>query len=550
MRILCTCIFALFFFSASVFAQNGGRLSGSLEANANFFIRDSAIGAAGIPQYDKHLYGSESWMQLNYSNWGFDVGLRFDLYNNSNLIDPLTASNGQGIGRWYIKKKLDKFGISAGYLYDQIGSGIIFRAFEQRPLAIDNSLYGLRLTYQLTPDWELKAFSGKQRNIDAFVDEEFGGTPIFSTIVKGFSADGFISLGEEGAISLAPGFGVVNKTFSEATIDQVVGVLQTYRKEDQVKPQYNTYAFSLYNSLSYGKLNWYVEGAYKTKDVVEDPNLERFSLSGLPVLGGLTNNTGTVVYTSLAYASKKIGVTLEGKRTDNFKFRSNPFVLLNRGIVNFLPPMTRDNTYRLTSRYSAATQELGEQAVLLDIRYSINKKFKVSFNFSNITDLDNDQLYREIFTEVYYKYKRKWSLKGGVQYQEYNQSVYEVKDEPLLKAVVPYADFLYRFTSRRSLRLEAQYMSTKQDFGSWMFALAEFNINSHWSIVVSDMYNSSPTEKYDKIHYPRFDVFYNFKSNRFGLSYVKQVEGVVCTGGICRLEPAFSGVKFNVTSGF
>jgi len=66
------------------------------------------------------------------------------------------------------------------------------------------------------------------------------------------------------------------------------------------------------------------------------------------------------------------------------------------------------------------------------------------------------------------------------------------------------------------------------------------------------MYNSSPTSKsgFQKIHYPRFDVFYNIKSNRFGLSYVKQVEGVVCTGGICRLEPAFSGVKFNVTSSF
>ncbi len=552
MRILCTCLFALFFFSATLSAQNGGRLSGNLEANANFFIRDSAIGAAGIPQYDKQLYGAESWLQLNYSNWGFDVGLRFDLYNNSNIINPTTASNGQGIGRWYIKKKLKKFGISAGYLYDQIGSGIIFRSFESRPLAVDNSLYGLRLTYELTPDWQIKAFSGKTRDIDAFVDEEFGGTPIFRTIVKGFSVDGFLSVGKDDAISLAPGLGIVNKTFSEATMDQIVGVLQNYRVEDQVKPQYNTYAFSLYNSFSVGKFNWYVEGAYKTKDVVEDPNLERVSIGGLDVLGGLTNNTGTVLYTSLAYASKKLGVTLEGKRTENFKFRTNPFVLLNRGSVNFLPPMTRDNTYRLTSRYSAATQELGEQALLLDIRYSINKKLKVNLNFSNITDLDNEQLYREIFTEVYYKYKRKWSIKGGVQYQEYNQSVYEVKDVPLLKAVTPYADFLYRFTSRRSLRVEAQYMSTEQDYGSWIFGLAEFNINSNWSVVISDMYNSSPTKSsnFEKNHYPRFDVFYNFKSNRFGLSYVKQVEGVVCTGGICRLEPAFSGVKFNVTSSF
>jgi hypothetical protein len=33
-------------------------ISGSLQANGNFFIRDSAIGAANIPQYDRQLVGA------------------------------------------------------------------------------------------------------------------------------------------------------------------------------------------------------------------------------------------------------------------------------------------------------------------------------------------------------------------------------------------------------------------------------------------------------------------------------------------------------------
>jgi hypothetical protein len=53
-----------------------------------------------------------------------------------------------------------------------------------------------------------------------------------------------------------------------------------------------------------------------------------------------------------------------------------------------------------------------------------------------------------------------------------------------------------------------------------------------------------------KSHFPRLDVYYTNKSNRFSLSYVKQVEGVVCTGGICRFEPAFSGIKMTVNSSF
>jgi hypothetical protein len=56
-------------------------------------------------------------------------------------------------------------------------------------------------------------------------------------------------------------------------------------------------------------------------------------------------------------------------------------------------------------------------------------------------------------------------------------------------------------------------------------------------------------ERY-RLHYPRFDIFYTLNASRFSLSYVKQVEGVVCTGGICRLEPAFSGVKFTMNSTF
>ena len=38
--------------------------------------------------------------------------------------------------------------------------------------------------------------------------------------------------------------------------------------------------------------------------------------------------------------------------------------------------------------------------------------------------------------------------------------------------------------------------------------------------------------------------------HRFTLSYVKQPAGINCTGGVCRYEPAFSGVRFGCTSQF
>ena len=107
--------------------NNGGRLTGNLELNANFFQRDTLIGAAGTPQYDKQLFGGESWLNLNYRNWGFDLGIRLDFFNNSNLLNPNGSFNGEGVGRWFIRKKIEKLNIEVGYLYGQIGSGIIYR---------------------------------------------------------------------------------------------------------------------------------------------------------------------------------------------------------------------------------------------------------------------------------------------------------------------------------------------------------------------------------------------------------------------------------------
>ena len=127
-------------------------------------------------------------------------------------------------------------------------------------------------------------------------------------------------------------------------------------------------------------------------------------------------------------------------------------------------------------------------------------------------------------------------------------------------------DILYKIDRKKAVRLEAQVMKVgddeindaKQDYGDWVFGQIEVTFAPHWTFTASDMYNVGPGKNSPKgedgdkkkIHYPRFDVFYTHRSNRFSLSYVKQVEGVVCTGGICRLEPAFSGVKFSVNSSF
>jgi len=543
MRFLLLAVGVIIAFS-NLSAQNNARITGNLMTNGNFFITDEKIGATNTPQYDYQKFGAESWLNLNYSNWGFDVGMRFDLFNNSNLLNPTGSFTDQGIGRWFVHKKVNKFDISGGYLYDQIGSGVIFRAYEERSLMIDNALLGVKVGYQINENWHVRAFTGKQKR-------QFG---TYGPVIRGAAIDGFIKPDSTSSFSLAPGFGVIGRTWDNESVNRIVNEIASYQPADSTGAQYNTYAATIYNTLSAGNFTWYVEGAYKTKDDIYNDFL--YQANGLK--GKIVNTDGYNFYTSFSWAGSKFGATIEGKRTDNFRFRSDPFLIGVQGQVNYLTPMARQNTYRLTARFSPNTQELGEQAIQADLKYAVNKKLNISLNLSDIRNLDGRELYREIAPEVLYKYKRKWQALVGLQVLNYDIETYQGKSG-YVDAITPYTEVLYKFTPRRSLRVEASYLATEEEFGSWAFALAEVGIAPHWLFYVSDMYKMKhenpeqyPIEKtkFDGLHYPSVGVVYSYKTNRFSIAYVKQVEGINCAGGICRYEPTFHGVRMQINSSF
>ena len=528
-----------------LFAQNNAsKITGNLMSNGNFFITDEKIGATGTPQYDYQKFGAESWLNLNYSNWGFDMGVRFDLFNNSNLLNPTGSFSDQGIGRWFIHKKVNKFDISGGYLYDQIGSGMIFRAYEERSLMIDNALYGVKVGYEINDNWRVRAFTGKQK-------QQFG---TYEPVFRGAAIEGFIQFDSTAKFTLAPGAGVVARTWGNDAVGRIVSEIATYQPVDSTGAQYNTYAATVYNTLSYGNFTWYIEGAYKSKDVLNN----EFLTQATGLKGKLVNTAGYNLYSSISWAKGKFGGTLEAKRTKDFRFRADPFLIGVQGQVNYLTPMARQNTYRLTARFSPNTQELGEQAVQLDLKYALKKNITLGLNLSDIQNLDGRELYREIAPEVLYKYKRKWQALVGLQILKYDIFTYQGKGD-YVNAITPYTEVLYKFTPKRSLRVEASYLATEEEFGSWAFALAEVGLAPHWLFYVSDMYkvkhqnaSSLPQEKvkFDGLHYPSVGVVYSYKSNRVSLAYVKQVEGINCAGGICRYEPTFHGVRMQVNSSF
>lgn len=529
--------FSLVLIALGLNASAQGNLSGDLMLNANFYQRDSSINAANNPLYDNLKSGGEAWLSLRYSYKGFNAFLRADAFHNSNLYKPEVAFTNFGIGAWSISKDIKDLTITGGYIYDQIGSGIIFRAYEDRGLLIDNALVGLHLRYQLTDNVMIKAFTGQFKNVAQFNRYE--------PIVKGLNLEGDFSLSDK--VHIVPGAGVVNRTLDGGRISLIASAINNMPEvKDRFVPMYNTYAFTGYNTLTAGDFSWYLEGAYKTHEAIYKD-------------GRFQDLSGSVLYSTLGYARKGLAVNLTGKRTENFSFRANlqdEDILAARGSIGWQPVVARIRPQRLMARYTPASQDISEMALGGDLLIAPNDNLDFTFNYTHINTLEDTSLYREAYAEVNYRGINNWIFQAGVQYLRYNQAFYLVKPGvPTVEAITPFVEAVYRIDDKRSVRTEWEYMHTEQDYGSWLFGLIEFNIAPKWSFAISDMYTldlnpnnlSGLTEPQ---HYYSLFTAYTKGPHRFSLAYVRQVDGINCTGGVCRYEPAFSGVKLGITSTF
>lgn len=548
--------FFLLFISIDTSAQSV--FSGSFQSNTNFFIRDPKIGAANLPHYDNLKIGSDIWLNLNYNNekLGLDIGIRGDAYLNSILRNPTVPNTNLGLGNFYIKKRFKELSFTAGYMYGQIGSGMIYRAYEERPLGIDNALVGGRVEYN-GKHVKAFAFSGLQKDLFKF----------YMPIISGAGVEGNVSI--KGKVTLVPGIGAMNRSMDQKSMDNLVTRIEALDTSLRFVPKYNVFAFTAYNTLTAGDFTWYIEGAYKTRD----------AFYGLG--NKLLNKDGNAIFTSLSYSKRGIGVNVLFKRTENFQIRTSPNENLFRGMVNFHPPVARQNSLRLPARYFAPALDQQEIAFGGEINYSPNKKWRLLLSASEVRDFflkptvtnevtfrDNGiggvdtinkpirSFFREVFFMSEFKPNKNMQLDVGFQYVNYNRQIYIGDGDINVLSLTPFAEWHHKINKKLSYRVEVQYQYVPKDFGQWMYALVEFNVAPMLSFAVSDMWNFAPNKNNPEsfYHVPNhfYSIFgaYTYKSHRFSLNYVKQVGGIVCTGGVCRYEPAFSGVRLAINSTF
>ncbi|MFK7922513.1 MAG: DUF6029 family protein [Bacteroidia bacterium] len=545
-------LFVFGYFVTNLRAQNpvsSGNISGSFQSDVQYLFPDSIIGAEAVDE--KVL--SNSYLQLTYQKDNFSAGIRYEAYLNP-LLGFDRRYEGQGIAYRFASYQTDKLDLTVGNFYDQFGSGIVFRSYQEWTLGIDNSIDGVRLKFDPTPGVSIKGIIGKQRN---FWDKS-------ASIIRGADLD--LSLNE----ILPP------LKESKTKISLGGSVVSKYQEDDDVNlrlPE-NVMALSGRARLLRGGFNMDAEYAYKINDPINR--------------NGFSYNPGQAFFLNTAYSQKGFGVTASFKRLDNMDFRSERSVSLQELTLNFLPAISRFHTYRLPTLYPYATQPNGEVGFQASVFYTIPRGSKlggkygtqISVNYSRIHGLDTAytdfpfryqtnfnnevstlfgfQQERLFFRDINFDISRKWNKKFTTIFTYINM-VYDVNVIQLgsfnggadtVQAQIGVVELQYKIKRKVALRTEFQYMHTKQDMGSWAMILAELSFSPHWYITLFDEYNFGNPEPEKRVHYYNAQVAYAFNSNRLSFGYSRQRQGLLCVGGICREVPASNGFALSITSSF
>lgn len=516
-----------------------GEIHGNFQFDAQNYFEDTIIGAQNVPERIR----MNSFANVNYTRGNFRAGIRYESYLKPLIgFDP--RYQGSGLTYRYVGYTVDNLEFTVGNFYEQFGTGLIFRSYEERGLGIDNAMDGVRLRYKPANGVYLKAVIGQQR---FFFDKGEG-------IVRGL--DGELNLNE-----------ILPNVFAGKTTYIIGGsVVSKYQSDEnptKILPE-NVAAFAGRFNMITEKINFYAEYAYK----INDPSFTNKYIY----------KPGSALFTSASYSAKGLSILASAKFVDNMDFKSDRDADGNVLLINYLPAITKQYTYNFASFYPYATQPNGEFGYQFEINYNIKKgtalggKYGtgISIAYSHVSSLDTTAvtgglgyelnavrggstlMYEDVEVAITKKLSPKWKSTLTYMYQVFNKDVVQgVSGFGTLYSHIGILELQYKVNKKNTLRAELQELYTRQDEGQWAMLLAEYTVSPHWFFAVIDQYNYNNEKHPEKeVHYLSGSFGYIRNATRLALSYGKQREGFLCVGGVCRQIPASNGFGISITSSF
>jgi len=516
------------------------RLSGSIQSDILLPEKDDKTGA----DTPDGRFLTNTYLDLKATSRYVEAGARLE-YLKHPLPGYENDFKGWGIPYAYLKGRYKNAELTLGSFYEQFGSGFILRSYEERSLGVDNSLQGVRLSYRPWAGVAIKALTGRQRRYWNHNKSWMTGADVE------WSIDELCKSLQQHNTYVTLGASYVNKYEK----DEVIMTDPTHRLHF---PLYVN-AFDVRLRVQHRSFNVLAEMAMKSQDPSHD--------------NGYIYRNGYVAMLSGSYSKRGMSLLLQAKRSTNMAFRSSRSMEGSSSFINHLPPFTMEHTYALAALYPYATRPEGEWAYQAMAAYTFPKgsmmggKYGTTakVNFSHVHSVRRNDIggsgtdgygspfwawgastyYQDIDVQLEKRLCKDTKLNLMYMNQRYNQTLLEGHGG-MLRSHIFVADVKQKLAPKTTLRVEGQYLSSKDGDKDWAFGLAELSLAPHWMFTVSDLYNAGNTH----VHYYQGYVTYSGGAHRLQLGYGRTRAGFNCSGGVCRYIPATKGLTLSYNYNF
>lgn len=531
-----------------------GKLSGSIESNMQYYNeKDDDIGF--LAPYER--FRSNNYLKIDYSNKGFSAGFQFEAYQPDVILGYPENLKGNGITNYYASYTSKKLSATIGHYYEQFGSGLLLRSWEDRQLGINNAIFGGRIKYSPSDAITIKAIYGKKRDAYTTGDGVVWGTDVDVNLSNLFKLD-------------EQKFGLINTELSYVgKQESYTGVIANYPNV--------VHLFSIRSSYQKNNFSLNAEYAFRTKD-------------------GSINDLGKVINTDRFFTGNvlQLGATISGKtdswnitlrKVNNFAMYTDRSAKINQLILNYVPALTKQHHFALSNIYVYnaqtrfsflsgnilnSTGEIGGQLEWVKtfpkksalggktgLQLNVNFAYYAALAFDG-TDINTTKIYNfkggnTNFRDFNIEVKKTWNpkLKTNFSYLNilYNQNILEGYGSDNVQSNILIAETIWKLKKNHSIRADIQHMWVNDDYrGNLAAATIEYTIAPLLNFFVSDMYNYGNT--YNKVHYYNVGTSITKGSANIIISYGRQREGLLCVGGVCRLVPASTGFSISYSFSF
>ena len=418
-------LFPLALYAQEKADSSGISVSGSIESNIYIPQYDEAI---GTERYDEWAL-TNTYANVDVESRYIDAGARFEF-----LKHPLPGYEeqfrGWGVPYYYIKGKIKGAELTLGTFYEQFGSGLTLRTYEERTLGLDNSILGARLVLNPLKGMTIKALTGKQSHHP-----------------------------------------------SQETLEGE-------------KLKRNVNLFSLRSTLYLAPITLYAEYAHKS----DDPSATNGYQGGSGKAYIFSAKYEKDNFSLLLRTKRTENLLARTERTQaglaarvNFMPSFSEFYAdydLSSSFPAPQPESEQAYQAKMTYNFPEGTMLGGKYGTSLTLNFSHARSLHKD---------EGGTFYQDISAIIDKKINEAFSLKFLYINQIYNATILDDGDEKVHNNIFV-ADATYEFNERLSLNADLEYLTSTYYEGDWLYGKLSLTVSPHWTFAVSDEWNCGMTK--------------------------------------------------------